>query len=109
MDELDHLEDLFQINVFVYELQSMEGSDIQSAVLIKCNRKIVRETLNLNLCNNHFSYIFYFALYSHSYECTKCGKLWPKKHNCERHEILCDENVRRKYPAKAFRCFKIVF
>ena len=106
-DELDHLEEFFQINEFL--CTNLEGSDFQSAELIKRSRKIFSETLYLNLYKNHLSYIFDFAKYSHSYACSKCGKLWPRKYKLKRHQKSCDENVKRKYPGKAFHCFQTVF
>ena len=109
LEELDYLENLLQINIFIYELQSVESSDIQNAVLIKRSRKLFSENVCLNLCKNHFSFIVDFSLYSRLYECGKCGKLWPRKWDLERHEKTCDQNVKRKYPGKAFRCSKTVF
>ena len=81
----------------------MEGRDIQNAVLVKRSRKTLSKTLYLNLCNNHFSYISDLALYSRSNKCGKCGKLWSTKYECERHQKLCDDNVKRKYPGNTFR------
>ena len=103
LDELDNLEDLFQINIFMYELQSVESSDIQNAVLLKRSRKLFSENVYLNLCKNHFSLIADFSLYSRLTKCSKCGKLRPRKCKLERHEKTCDQNVKRKYPRKAFR------
>ena len=48
-------------------------------------------------------------MYSHSNECGKCGKLWPRKRELEQHRKSCDENDNRKYSGKAFCCFKTVF
>ena len=86
MEELDYLEDLFQISIFIYELQSVESSDIQHAVLIKRSRKLFSENVSLNLCKNHVSFIVDFSLYARSYECSKCGKLWSRKCDLKRHE-----------------------
>jgi len=63
--ELCAVEDLFEVNIMVYELSNETGSVV--ARLIQRSREIYAETVNLNLYNEQFSYIFDFSKYAHSY------------------------------------------
>jgi len=75
--ELCAVEDLFQVNFMVYELSHETGSVV--ARLIQRSREIYAKTVNLNLYNRHFSYIFDFSKYAHSYACLRCSKMWNDK------------------------------
>ena len=47
-------------------------------------------TLNVNLYKTHFSYIIHdLSVYTHSYNCKKCGKLWHRFWGLDRHEKTC--------------------
>ena len=51
------LEQLFSLNVYdVYDLQEMEGGDI-AARLVRRAPYSYQETMNLNLYEQHFSYV----------------------------------------------------
>ena len=86
LSELNDLEELFDLNIFVYELQCNDAVDAPTATLIQRSSKVFHDTMNLNLCHKHFSYIFDFSLYSRSFECVKCRKMWHTKFELERHE-----------------------
>ena len=62
LHDLLFVEDLFEINVLVYELAEFENDTV--CRLIQNSRKIYPETMKLNLFKNHFSYIFHFEKYS---------------------------------------------
>jgi hypothetical protein len=56
LDDLMVLEQLFQTNIFVYDLQEMEESDI-AARLVRRSPYSYQETMNLNLYEQNFSYV----------------------------------------------------
>ena len=56
LDDLMVLEQLFQTNIFVYDLQEMEEGDI-AARLVRRSPYSYQETMNLNLYEQHFSYV----------------------------------------------------
>ena len=66
---------LFQTNIFVYDLQEMEEGDI-TARLVRRSPYRYQETMNLNLYEQHFNYVNDMEKYSHSFLCSKCDRLW---------------------------------
>ena len=68
------LEQLFQTNIFVYDLQEMEEGDI-AARLVRRSPYRCQETMN-HLYEQHFSYVNDMEKYSHSFLCSKCDRLW---------------------------------
>ena len=80
----------------VYELSNETGSVVGR--LIKRSREIYAKTVNLNWYIGHFSYIFDFSKYAHSYACLRCSKMWNDKWAYHRHVKSCNFDVRYKYP-----------
>jgi len=62
------------LNIFVYDLQETEEGDIV-AKLVRRTPYSFDNTMNLNLHDNHFSYVRDMDKYSHSYSCSKCDRL----------------------------------
>ena len=71
--DFPQIEDLFKINVVIYEL---EGN---VAKLIQKSREIYDETIRLNAYQNHLSLITDFEKYCSVYQCTICDELWYKR------------------------------
>jgi len=99
--ELCAVEHLFEVNFMVYELSNETGTVV--ARLIQRSREIYTKTLNLNLYNRHFSYIFDFAKYAHSYVCLPCSKMWNAKWAYHRHVKSCNCIVCCKYPGGKYQ------
>ena len=75
LDELVVLEQVFSLNEYVYDLQETEAGDIPTR-LVRRSPYSFEDTMNLNLCEQHFSYVSNMEKYSHSYLCSKCDRLW---------------------------------
>ena len=73
------------MNVYVYDLQETEAGDI-AARLVRRSPYKYDDTMNLNLCEQHFSYVSNMEKYSHSYLCSKCDLLWKHVGKLQRHE-----------------------
>jgi hypothetical protein len=80
LDDLMVLEQLFSLNVYVYDFQEMEKWDI-AARLVRYSPYSYQETRNLNLYEDYFSYVSDMVKYSHSILCSKSDRLW--KSRCE--------------------------
>ena len=104
LDQLHQLEDLFQVNIVVYELVELEDDfdnhldeaekQVDEAVVVA---RLVRRSLGkhgttmyINLYDNHFSYISNLERYTHSYSCRKCHKMWKTNKQLQRHEATCE-------------------
>ena len=67
------------------------------------------DTLNLNLYKTHFSYIHHLTMYTRSFKCKKCGKLFHRSFNLNRHEQTCEVEVKRVFPGGVLHVGQTVF
>jgi hypothetical protein len=85
LDDLGVLEQVFRLNVYVYDLQKTEAGDITTR-LVRRSPYSFEDTMNLKLYEDHFSYVSDMEKYSHSYPCLKCDRLWKHVGTLHRHE-----------------------
>ena len=85
-----HLEDFFELNLIAYELDS------KVAKLVQRSREFYKETIRLNVYENHLSVIVNFEHYCGVYQC--CDKLWDHSGNYYRHTKNCTTTVREVFP-----------
>ena len=107
MHELILVEDLFEINVLVYELAECENDTV--CRLIQNSRKNYPKTMKLNLFENHFSYIFHFEKYSSIFHCVKCDVLWYHQRNYNHHIKHCQGQMMYKYKGGVFWLTPTIF
>jgi hypothetical protein len=96
---LDHvvvLEQLFSLDVYVYDLVRRSPYSYQ-------------ETMNLNLYEQSFSYVSDMEKYSQSFLCSKCDRLWKHVGTLHRHERTCMGSVIYKYPGGVYHTAQTVF
>jgi hypothetical protein len=108
LDDLVILEQVFSLNVYVYDLQETEAGDI-AARLVQRFPYSYQETMNLNLYEQHFNYVSNMEKYSHSYLCSNCDQLRKHVGKLHRHERTCTGDVIYKYPSGAYHTAKTVF
>jgi len=108
LDDLMVLEELFSLNMYVYDLQEMEEGDI-AARLVRRSPYSYQETMNLNLYEDHFSYVNDMEKYRHSFLCSKCDRLWKDVGKLHRHERTCTGDVIYKYPGGVYHTAQTVF
>ena len=101
LHDLLFVEDLFQINVLVYELAEFENDTV--CRLIHNSQKIYPKTMKLTLFENHFSYIFHFEKYSSVFQGLKCDVLWYNQKNFNQHIKHCQGQVKYTYKGIVFR------
>ena len=97
LDELDRVEEVFQTNIYVYELNETEDGSTE-AELLRCSLGSYPETLNVHLNESHFSFIQDMNSYCKIYRCERCGdSLWKTPYTLHRHQRTCEAGVRRLY------------
>ncbi|XP_072031519.1 uncharacterized protein [Amphiura filiformis] len=105
IDQLHEVEDVFGVNIMVYELVDL-GEDVIDehnteepeknmngmvvARLVQRSLEKHSSTMYINLHNEHFSYISNIDKYTQSYACRKCHKLWKTGKQLHRHEATCE-------------------
>ena len=102
--EFPLFESIFQINLHVYYLQ--EDGVTKPVYLSRTHHK---ETMYLNMYENHLSFISNINLYSQKCECDKCGKRFQQISFCERHRRHCKDSTQFKYPEGYFKYLTTLF
>ena len=77
--DLPELEDFYQINFVIYEL------DNAVAKLVQTSQELYAQTMKLNLFKHHASLIKNFDTYCHVFQCTKCDHLFNQHHDLTSH------------------------
>ena len=94
MHDLVQIENCFSLNVNVYAFEWKEQS---VAKILQRSRHLFSSTINLNLYENHFSYIKSMQLYTGHYVCPRCSKIWTENCHYHRHIRTCEFRVKHKY------------
>ena len=87
-----HLEDCFELNLIAYEL------DGKVAKLVQRSREFYKETMRLNVYENHLSVIVNFESYCGVYQCVHCDKLWYNSKHYNQHTKSCTTTVHEVFP-----------
>ncbi len=66
-------------------------------------------TMNVNLNEQHLSYIKDMKLYSKSFKCSKCNSRWRTDYLMRRHERTCQQNVKQVYKGGVYVVPETIF
>ena len=81
----------FNINVF-----SLTTKDV--AIPVYKSRSRFPSTLNLNINDNHLSFIKNMQSYCKKYQCINCDMLFKSVSSCKRHQLNCSLATAHKFP-----------
>ena len=104
LEEIPRFEEVFAVNVNIY---SLDESD--KATVIYKSAGLYEDTLYLGKYLNHVSYINNFKAYANKFTCRKCKRFFERSDLCNKHELICDESARLKYPGGFYSSKKNVF
>jgi len=104
LSQLDELENWLQIGIRVFSLQP-DGS-VFTIRRSSCN---YQTHLDLNLHDNHFSYITNLNGYTKTWKCTKCSKILRGQWYYNRHTKHCKGATKYNYPGGFYRCTPTIF
>ena len=104
LEEVPDMEVLYKVNVTIYCLDE-QGQ----ATLISRSHRRFDSTLYLNLFENHFSYITDIKNYCKSFECGRCGMLFPSHYRLKVHCRRCNGNVRYFFPGGGYKNPRSIF
>ena len=92
-----------------YEDEDNDKTDIV-AQLIQRSHRTYANSMYLNLYGSHSSYINNLKMYSKTYCCSKCDKLWKTARALNRHEKTCEATaVRHVFPGGAYKVPQTIF
>ena len=101
--DFPNLEDFFKLNIVVYDLKDAVATQVQRSC------ELYRETMRLNLHENHLGLITDFEKYCHVFKCTRCDKLWTNRDHFMRHTKTCSAAVRESYPDGIYKNTPSIF
>jgi len=105
MHQLDAMEELLQTSIAVYSVQPDK-----SVLTVRRSSHVYPSTMNLNLYNNHFSYITDINGVTNTWECNECGKFFDKCNKLTRHRKNgCKGSTKRVYPGGYYKCTPTIF
>ncbi|KAK3098713.1 hypothetical protein FSP39_022331 [Pinctada imbricata] len=93
LEEIHQLEQCFQVNINIFEMRE-DGSVFPIRKSIKHHQ----DTMNLNMFDEHLSYISNMKTYSKKYQCTTCDRCFPSSWRCLQHERRCENKTKFVYP-----------
>ena len=103
LSDLEVASTLFDTGINVYEQCEKRLSKLLF-------RSLKQETIMyLNLYDDHFSYIKSLDLYSSSFCCPKCRKIFPKHWSLKRHFATCDAATTQVYQSGVYRVSDTIF
>ena len=108
LSHLYNVEKIVHTNIYVYELINDKDNPLLCHLVRRSFCKYP-DTLHLNLYKTHFSYIHNINIYTHSFKCKKCGKLWHRSSSLNKHEKTCEINIKRIFPGGVFHVAQTIF
>ena len=112
IEEMDALEHKFRIGIQVYTLEKRQEKTVATLIRRANPNYTDRMVLDLSELSDgeyHFALIHDLAKYSYTFQCGKCGQLWPKSWFCDRHAATCDTTTDESYPSGHFKIPLTVF
>ena len=80
LDDLEEVEDLFEVSIHVYSLQGDELAEV-----VRISEKSYEKIMHINLYDSHFSYITKFKSYAKKYQCPTCSRHISSTDNLAKH------------------------
>ena len=107
MTDIPKAEDLMQLNVFLYDIDFVDGELIGEL----CRRSIQKfeKSVNLLRYNNHICYVNNINALFKAFRCTTCDTFFSKTGNLERHLVTCSDRVKHVYPKNVYELRETLF
>ena len=96
MTDNPKVEEMLQLNIFLYEIDFVDGELIGELVR-RSFQKFEKSVKHLRY-NNHICYVSDMNSLFTSFRCSTCDTIFSKTGNLERHLITCSERVKHIYP-----------
>jgi hypothetical protein len=104
MKDVDRVEECFEININIF---IMDEKEVVTPIFKSMQR--FSDTMNLNLYENHLSYIANMNVFAKKFKCVKCEELFRSQSNLKRHVATCIAATKYVYPGGFFSPSKTVF
>ena len=111
LEELHKCERLFKVDINVYTIHPAEDEEGKpgSCELIRRALDVHKNPMNLNLYGDHVGYITDLKLYSNSYMCPSCSKMWKSAWLLKRHLQTCKQRVKYIFKGGVYSLPQTIF
>ena len=107
MTDIPKDEDLMQLNIFLYDIDFVDGELIGEL----CRRSIQKCEKGVKLLryNNHICYVNNINALFKAFRCTTSDTFFSKTGNLERHLVTCSDLVKHFYPKNVYELRETLF
>ena len=107
MDDIPSVEDIVSINIFIYDIDLIDGAMIGE--LARRSIKKYEKSVQLIRYNNHICYVDNINALFKAYRCPTCDTYFQRTGNLERHLVRCTERVKHIYPKNVYQLRETLF
>ena len=101
MDDIPSMEDIVRINIFIYDIDLIDGAMIGE--LARRSIKKYEKNVQLVQYNSRICYVDNIHALLKAFRCPTCATFFQKPGNLERHLVRCSERVKHSYPKKVYQ------
>ena len=107
MTDIPKVEEMLQLNIFLYDIDFVDGELIGE--LARRSIQKFEKSDKLLRSNNHICYVSDMNSFFISFRCSTCDTIFSKTGNLERHLITCSERVKYIYSKNVYQLRETLF
>ena len=107
MTDIPKVEEIFQLNIFPYDIDFVDGELIGE--LARRSSQKYEKSVKVLRYNNHFCYVNNINPLFKAFRCTTCDTISSKTGNLERHLATCSDRVKHIYPKNVYGLRETLF
>ena len=107
MDDIPSVEDIVGINIFIYDIDFIDGAMVGK--LARRSIKKYEKNVQLIRYNSHICYVDNINAHFKAFRCPTCDTYFQKTGNLERHLVECSERVKHIYPKNVYQLRETLF
>ena len=107
MTDIPKVEDLLQLNIFLYDIDFAAGELIGE--LRRRSIQKYEKSVKLLRYNNHICYVNNINALFKAFRCTACDTFFSKTGNLERNLVICSDRFKHVYPKNVYELREKLF
>ena len=108
MDDISSVEDIVGMNIFIYDIDLIDGAMVGE--LARRSIKKYEKNVQLIRYNSHICYVDNINALLKAFRCPTCDTYFQKKRNLQRHPMIrCCDRVKHIYPRNLYQLRETLF
>ena len=107
MDDIPSVEDIVGINIFMYDIDFIDGAVVGE--LARRSIKKYEKNVQLIQYKSHICYVDNIHALFKAFRCPTCDTAFQNTGNLERHLVRCSERVKHIYPKNVYQLRETLF